>query len=208
MNVTRLIVVLFLHVAGLITFNQVLFTPRDDIKTYLISLIDQERLSIDAAVYMMTDKNIAQALVDAYVRGVKIRLVLDQISMGEKYGKGLFLQNKGIDVFVHRTAALNPFATPIMHHKFFVFGLNARLHCSLAWSGSFNCTASASRLHDENVILTDDQSVVAAYKECFSLLMHRILNRRSIEDMYEFCCDQDVDSGDFSSWSSTSCKSC
>lgn len=163
------------------SFNQVYFTPRDDIKSYLIKLIQEERLSIDAAMYMLTDKAIAQELVSAYVRGVKVRLVLDQISMGEKYGKGLFLQNNGITVFVHRAPSLNLFLMPIMHHKFFIFGFNSRLHTSIAWTGSFNCTASASRLHDENVIMTDDAGVILEYKQCFAMLMQKLTGIRSID---------------------------
>ncbi|OGB86194.1 hypothetical protein A3J41_00380 [candidate division TM6 bacterium RIFCSPHIGHO2_12_FULL_38_8] len=165
----------------LVGFSQVYFTPRDDIKSYLIALIKEERLSIDAAVYMLTDKAIAQELVNAYIRGVKIRLVLDQISMGEKYGKGLFLQNSGIMVVVHRATSLNPFCMPIMHHKFFIFGFNARAHCSIAWTGSFNCTASASRLHDENVIMTDDAHVIADYKQCFAMLLQKLAGNRGMD---------------------------
>lgn len=163
------------------SFSQVYFTPRDDIKTYLIQLIKEERISIDAAVYMLTDKAIAQELVNAYVRGVKVRLVLDQISMGEKYGKGLFLQNNGITVVVHRATSLNPFMMPIMHHKFFIFGFNARLHCGIAWTGSFNCTASASRLHDENVIMTDDAQVIGEYQKCFMMLWQKWSGGRGID---------------------------
>lgn len=172
---------LFLYVQIFYTFSQVYFTPRDDIKSYLIALIKEERLSIDAAMYMLTDKAIAQELVSAYVRGVKVRLVLDQISMGEKYGKGLFLQNNGITVVVHHAPSLNLFLMPIMHHKFFIFGFNSRLHTSIAWTGSFNCTASASRIHDENVIMTDDAGVISEYKQCFAMLMQKLSNVRSID---------------------------
>ncbi len=181
MNVVRFFIILFFFSNFLFSFSQVFFRPRDDIKAYLIQLIQEERFSIDAAVYMLTDKAIAQELVNAYLRGVKIRLVLDQISMGEKYGKGLWLQQCGISVFVHRAVSLNPFCMPIMHHKFFIFGFNARLHCSIAWTGSFNCTASASRLHDENVLMTDDVGVVAEFKQCFILLMQRLSVSRYFE---------------------------
>ena len=177
----RSFVVMFLYsFLPALGFNQVFFTPRDDIKSHLIALIKEERLSIECAMYMITDKTIAQALVDAYVRGVKIRMVLDQLSMGEKYGKGLLLRSSGLTIFVHKTMSLNPFCMPIMHHKFFVFGYNARLHCSLAWTGSFNCTASASRLHDENVLLTDDQSVVEQYRQCFQALVDRLSGNRTV----------------------------
>ena len=165
----------------LFSFSQVFFRPRDDMKAHLIQLIQEERFSIDATVYMLTDKSIAQELLNAYIRGVKVRLVLDQISMGEKYGKGLWLQQSGIPVFVHQAVSLNPFCMPIMHHKFFIFGFNSRLHCGLAWTGSFNCTASASRLHDENAIVTDDTHVIAEYKQCFTMLMQRLSAHRYFE---------------------------
>ena len=159
-------------------WSEVYFTPRDDIKAQLIQLIKDERTSIHAAMYMMTDKSIAQALIEAYVRGVKIYMILDQISMGEKYGKGLFLKDNGIIVAVHHAQSLNLYCMPIMHHKFFIFGFNSRMQKSLAWTGSFNCTASASRLHDENVIVSDDAKVIAQYKECFKSLLFRLTGNR------------------------------
>lgn len=180
------IVFLCLVNISILSWNAVYFTPRDDIKKHLIQLIQEERVSIHAAMYMMTDKVIAQALVDAFVRGVKVYMVLDQISMGEKYGKGLFLKDHGIVIAVHKATSLNAFCMPIMHHKFFVFGCNSRLHTSLAWTGSFNCTASASRLHDENVICTDDKYVIAEYKECFKMLMQRLTGNRCAEFEQEY----------------------
>lgn len=177
----RFLFIIFACLASLsLGWCQVYFTPRDDIKLYLIQLISEERDSIDAAVYMLTDKAIAQALVQAYVRGVKVRIILDQISMGEKYGKGVYLQNNGITIFVHHPIRGTSFFSPIMHHKFFVFGHNSRLRCALAWTGSFNCTACASRLHDENVIVTDEVNVIAQYRQCFILLMNRLIGQLSV----------------------------
>ena len=164
-------------------WSEVYFTPRDDIRAQLIQLIKEERTSIHAAMYMMTDKSIAQALIEAYVRGVKIYMILDQISMGEKYGKGLFLQENGVVVTVHRAQSLNAYCMPIMHHKFFIFGFNSRMQKSLAWTGSFNCTASASRLHDENVIVTDDARVIVEYKECFKQLLLKLSGTRCCFDL-------------------------
>lgn len=172
--IKRVVVVLLFQVSYLLTFTQVYFTPRDDIRSHLIQTINEERKSVDGAVYMLTDKTIAQALADAFVRGVKVRLVLDQISMGERYGKGLWLAARGIAIFVHTAASINQFLLPLMHHKFFVFGWNARTQSSLAWSGSFNCTASASTIHDENVFITSDSFVIAQYRECFSMLLQKL----------------------------------
>ncbi|HSW76779.1 MAG TPA: phospholipase D-like domain-containing protein [Candidatus Saccharimonadales bacterium] len=179
-----MIVSLFLCACYIQAPNQVFFTPRDDIKSQLIKLIKEERKSIDAAMYMFTDKTMAQALVDAYVRGVKIRLVLDQISMGEQYGKGTFLQKNGVTVFVHTSSgSTKAMSTPIMHHKFFIFGLNEKVQKGLLWTGSFNCTASASFMHDENAIVIDDPFVIAQYQECFLQLVHRISPGRGIAEL-------------------------
>lgn len=176
---------LFAYASFSFSLCQMFFTPRDDIRTHLISLIKQERKSIDAAIYMLTDKTVAQELIDAYVRGVKVTLVLDQISMSEKFGKGIFLQKNGATVFVHRTENYNPFSMPIMHHKFFIFGWNAFYQKPLLWTGSFNCTQNASKINDENVIIVDDGSVIQEYQNCFKQLVNRIGGKRwvLIEDV-------------------------
>lgn len=162
----------------------VYFTPRDDIKSQLVEMIKQERKSIDIAMYMFTDKVIAQALIDAYVRGVRVTVVLDQISMSERFGKGLLLQKNGITVLVHRTAQTNPFSTPIMHNKFIIFGYNEPSKKSLLWTGSFNCTVSAATLHDENVVVVDDACAIAEYQACFKQLVARLGGTKSIELEY------------------------
>lgn len=156
------------------SLSRVYFTPRDNIRSKLIELIKHERKSIDAAVYMFTDKGVAEALIEAYVRGVTINLVLDQISMSERFGKGSMLQNNGVPLYVHRVSNYNPFSMPIMHHKFFIFGHNALYQKPILWTGSFNCTSSAAKLNDENVIVTDDVSLIQEYTSCFSSLVQRL----------------------------------
>ena len=144
-----------MHVSCLFALCNVYFTPRDNIKSHLVELIKAERKSIDAAMYMLTDKVIAQSLVDAYVRGVRVTLVLDQVSMSEKFGKGLFLQKNGVSVIAYYSSSLNAFSMPIMHHKFFIFGMNDLYKNPLIWTGSFNCSVAASTLHEENVFVSD-----------------------------------------------------
>lgn len=169
-----LIVIVFFYVSSLCSLCIVYFTPRDDVKANLIELIKAERKSIDLAMYMFTDKVLAQALVDAYVRGVQVRVVLDQVSMSERFGKGLFLQKNGVAVFVHRAAQGNPFSMPIMHNKFVIFGFNDLYKKPLLWTGSFNCTVSAATLHDENVVIVDDVNAIAEYQNCFKQLVARL----------------------------------
>lgn len=161
----------------------VYFTPRDDIKSKLIELINHEKKSIDCAMYMFTEKTIAQAMLDAYLRGVKVRLILDPISMDVRYGKGLFLKNNGMYVCLYNSSLQRGFFEPIMHHKFIIFGFNDLYKKSLIWTGSYNCTSSASRLHEENVILLDDASVIAEYQQCFKMMLARFdITSRFLEE--------------------------
>ncbi len=160
----------------------VYFTPRDDIKAKLIELIEHEKKSIDCAMYMFTEKSIAQAILEAYLRGVKVRLILDPISMDVKYGKGLFLKNNGIYICVYDPTLIRGFFEPIMHHKFIIFGFNQLYQKSLVWTGSYNCTSSASRFHEENVILLDDVTAIQEYQQCFKLMIARFDITKSFEE--------------------------
>lgn len=159
----------------------VYFTPRDNIKGHLIELIKAERTSISCAMYLLTDKVVAQALVDAYLRGVQVTLVLDQISMSQRLGKGVFLQQNGVTVFPYYGTGSNPFMAPIMHHKFFIFGYNDLYKKSVVWTGSFNCSVAASTVHDENVIVCDEKGVIVQYQTCFKELVARLNGNKQIE---------------------------
>ncbi len=160
----------------------VYFTPRDDLKSLLIELIKEERKSIDCAMYMFTEKIIAQEILQAHLRGVKVRIVLDPISMDPKFGKGLFLQNNGMHICVFGSSEVRGYFEPIMHHKFFIFGFNSKMQRSLVWTGSYNCTVSASRFHEENSILTDDISAIHEYQKCFTFMLQRFDKVRYLED--------------------------
>ena len=176
----KIILVIIASVSPLCSLCKVYFTPRDDIKSQLIQLIKAERKSIHGAMYMLTDKIIAQTLIDAYVRGVDVNIILDQISMTERFGKGQFLQNNGITIFVHKTEYMSSFSMPLMHHKFFIFGLNGACNKSLLWTGSFNCSVAAATIHDENVLVTDDQYAITEYRNCFKQLAIRLGGTKNV----------------------------
>ena len=63
------------------------FSLSDDIRSKLIELINSTTYKIQAAVYIITDKSIVQALIDAKKRGVKIELVTDKSCLNSIGGK-------------------------------------------------------------------------------------------------------------------------
>lgn len=102
--------------------------------------IDNAAKRIDVAVYTFTSRPLAQALVDACERGVRVRVLLDPAQAAGKYSKANYLANYGVDVRTEKGAGL-------MHHKF------ALIDDSILITGSFNWTASAEAENDENILL-------------------------------------------------------
>ena len=159
-----------LHVTA---FCQAFFTPGDDLTALFIERITAEQKSIHGAMYMFTDKKIAQALIDAKKRGVDVQMIIDQISM-TSCGKGKLLQEHGIPVYVHRTLEFNPYTMPLMHHKFFIFGCNKE-KTAILWTGSWNCTVRGTQYNNENVIVFDDQMIIKQYLEKFTQLRDKLI---------------------------------
>lgn len=168
-----LFLIFSLHASWSLAWCQAFFTPQDDLTSIFISMIDAEQKSIHGAIYMFTDKKIAQAFVNAKKRGVDVQLILDQISM-VSCGKGKFLQENGVPVFVHRTPEFNPYTMALMHHKFFIFGCNKDKQ-KLLWTGSWNCTVRGTSYNDENVIVLDDELIIKNYSDCFLKLQNKLI---------------------------------
>jgi len=78
----------------------VYFSPDDKPTDKLIELISTAKHKIHAAVYMITDQKIAQALVDAKARGVDVQLIVDKSSVDTAYGKGPFLKKNKVSLYV------------------------------------------------------------------------------------------------------------
>lgn len=152
MRVYKIIFLLlyFLIVGKVEAKTEVYFSPDDKINKKLIQKIGEAKKKIYAAVYMLTDKTIAQALIAAKVeRGIDVQIITDKISAESSYGKAFMLAKNGVPVFVFvpSESSFNHYlnAHAIMHHKFALFD-------NTIWTGSFNWTRSASSKNRENVI--------------------------------------------------------
>lgn len=116
------------------------FSSQDGIEWVVAREIYAAGKRIDAAIYTFTSRPLAQALVDAHKRAVRVRVLLDPSNASGEYSKAAYLINNGVDVRVERGVGL-------MHHKF------ALVDDSIIITGSFNWTASAETDNDENVLL-------------------------------------------------------
>lgn len=154
----------------------VLFSPDDNIQKILLQLIDGEQESIRLTAYSFTDGDVAQSLIRAHDRGVKVEIIADPACMLDRFGKIPLIKDHDIVVFVYDPDHLKNdkkgLSSSIMHNKFIIFGKNITGK-SIIWTGSFNWTKSAHRRNQENVIIFEDKHVIDKYAQQFEVLKTR-----------------------------------
>jgi len=118
--------------------------------------IERAQASVDVAAYDFELESVAEALVEAYRRGVRVRLVTDSDNAGE-LGTQL-LESAGVPVVEDGRDA-------IMHDKFVV--IDGRV----VWTGSWNLTESGTYRNNNNAvrIVSDDlaENYAAEFDEMF-----------------------------------------
>ena len=138
---------------------EVVFSPEGGVRQHLVRAIRQSQQRIDVAVYQFTSFELAEALLAAKERGVRIRLLTDRETL-ESGGPALRkLRPAGIVI-----RSLGVPEQSLMHNKFAIFDDR------LVATGSYNWTQSAERANYENLVLLDDLEVVARYKREFQRL--------------------------------------
>ncbi|MCP1120897.1 phospholipase D family nuclease [Robbsia andropogonis] len=112
------------------------FSPNGGAVQARVDLIDAAKTRVLMAGYGFTSDAIAQALIAAHQRGVKVQVVIDKSNVHSRYSKGMQLRDAGVDVRSHHAYA-------IMHHKFVVVDEKVAF-------GSMNATDSGETRNAEN----------------------------------------------------------
>lgn len=110
---------------------------RGGIDTKLVTAIQGARLSVDVAILDLNLWSLRDALVDAYRRGVKVRVVTESDYLDEPEIQDLL--EAGISVLGDRREGT-------MHNKFVV------IDRSEIWTGSMNFTTTDGYLNDNNLL--------------------------------------------------------
>jgi phosphatidylserine/phosphatidylglycerophosphate/cardiolipin synthase-like enzyme len=148
----------------------VYFSPDDQLDKRLIDEIYKETNSICICIYTFTHRAVAEALIEAKKRGVDVEIVVDRFSVKVK-AQLQKLTTGGIPVHVwdpDRFKRKSPYR-PLMHNKFCVFGSDK------VWTGSFNFTDEASKIHQENALVIQDIALASAYKGQFQTIKLRCI---------------------------------
>lgn len=134
---------------------EVHFSPKGGCTDAIIHEIRSARHEILVLAYSFTSKPIAQALVDAKLRGVHVDIVLDHSNEHELYTDMHFFLEQGLTPLIDPQHA-------IAHNKVMVIDNRTLL------TGSFNFTQHAENDNAENsLVIKGHPELVRAYKDNF-----------------------------------------
>jgi phospholipase D len=102
--------------------------------------------------YSFTSKPIAEALVTAHTRGVKVHILIDKSQLKEKHSQLSYLGQNGLSVFIDS-------AQGIAHNKVMIFDDRFVL------TGSFNFSKAAESRNAENIVIIDDPTLADIYRK-------------------------------------------
>jgi cardiolipin hydrolase len=137
--------------------SQVYFSPGDDCPQIIVNQLERAGRSIDICVFTITDNRIADAIRDAFVRGIAVRVISDNDKSLDPGSDIERLMGLGVPVRIDQT-------DHHMHHKYAVFDQKTTL------TGSYNWTRSADKHNDENFLITGEASINRAYLGHFDRL--------------------------------------
>lgn len=141
----------------MLKYASVYFSPRRGAADQVIGFINRCNTYIDAAVYSITHDGIAQALMDAHTRGVKVRILTDASQAGMSSADDEKMEAVGIPVRRDTQSGS-------LHHKFVIGDESA------VATGSFNWTKNADQRNAENFVVIRLKYVIQEFQEEFEAL--------------------------------------
>ena len=137
---------------------EVYFSPRNGATAAIVREIDRARSEIRVQAYSFTSAPIAQALLDAHKRGIRVEVILDKSQRTGKYSSSTFLMNARIPTYIDAEHA-------IAHNKIIL------IDRSVVITGSFNFTRAAEEKNAENLLIIRSAELAKPYLD--NWLYHR-----------------------------------
>ncbi len=112
--------------------------------------LTQAKQTVLVQAYSFTSYPIAQALIDAEKRGVKVEAIIDKKQIHENGAKIGLIAKGGVRTYLDGKHA-------IAHNKVMVIDGKTVI------TGSFNFTAAAEKSNAENLLIIQDEKIAAEY---------------------------------------------
>lgn len=135
---------------------EVRFSPNGKATDAIVEQIDLAKKRIDVLAYSFTNKFIAEALVRAAQRGVKVTAVIDNEEITKKANKVEFVRAAGVETYLDGKHA-------IQHNKVIL------IDNDMFQNGSFNFSANAEKANAENSMWCRSVEGVKIFRENFEV---------------------------------------
>ncbi len=127
--------------------HKVLFSPGTDIGNTLHDLLYNAKKSVLLCVFSITDHRLAKAVLDCYMRSVKVNVITDDRKIFDRGSEIQDMRNRGIEIKIDHSQYH-------MHNKFGI------IDDRIVFTGSFNWTYTAQKHNQENLLVTSNHSIV------------------------------------------------
>jgi len=141
--------------------NQTIFTSQSSVARTIERLLLEARVSVDAALYRITNPRLARALGDARDRGLRVRLLVDRNKYQETAATREILAENAVAfqaIYGRKEKGSK------LHHKFAV------LDRHIVLTGSYNWTLDSEERNLDHILVLRDPRLVLAYQEEFERL--------------------------------------
>jgi phospholipase D len=129
---------------------QVCFTPNQKCQKMLLSLVKQAKQSVYMHAFSFTDAELAQELIQAKRRGVKIAVLMDEGAAKDPRSVRLLLTRHKVSIKYDKVAGL-------AHNKIMIVDQR------LVVTGSYNFSKAAYKRNADNILIVNDPEIAKQY---------------------------------------------
>jgi phosphatidylserine/phosphatidylglycerophosphate/cardiolipin synthase-like enzyme len=133
------------------------FSPGVECASKIIALLDRAKHSIKICVFTISDNNITKAIFSAHERGVIVQIISDNDKANDKGSDIYQLNRQEVSIRIDQSSSH-------MHHKYAIIDDDELIN------GSFNWTRSASKYNQENIVVTNDKTLINSFNGNFEKL--------------------------------------
>lgn len=130
--------------------GEVYFSPRGGAAQAIVRELNNAKKEVKVQAYSFTNKDIAQALVDAKRRGVVVEVILDKSNRSDKYTSADFVAHMNISTYIDAQHQ-------IAHNKIMIIDQETVV------TGSFNFSKAAEEKNAENLLVLRSSELARTY---------------------------------------------
>ncbi len=135
---------------------EVYFSPYGGARDKIISEIDNAKKEVKMLAYIMTDKEIADALIRAKNRGLDVIIIIDPHLNNDKNNQAKKLNDAGVPTLID-------YRHNVAHNKVIIVDDDKVL------TGSYNYYVNSDTVNAENMAVLKSKSVNKTYKDNFKV---------------------------------------